>query len=109
GRQAVTSPADTSPTPGLPRPGVPHWRPLPLRIPSTDGLRQRAEAATSFVPGDFGQSNERAGRGPLTTRTMREHGPAFSKPANAGQPARGVSTEAVPATPRKGRRPGAVR
>ena len=87
------------------------WRPLSSRVASVPHERRHAaDAARSFSDhGDSDHSNEWAGQGPLTIRTMREHG-FLSSPnrPNAGLTARGVSSEAVPATPRKGRRPGAV-
>jgi hypothetical protein len=47
--------------------------------------RQRAEATPSYLPnGDSDQSNEPAAAGPLTIRTMLEHGPALSKPGGKG-------------------------
>jgi hypothetical protein len=54
-------------------------------------------------PGEHDQSDERVKPGPLTIRSMREHGYLLSsEPAKRGRIARGLSREAVPATARKG-------
>src|SRR5262249_28599591 len=54
------------------------------------------------------KSNERAAPGPLTTRPCVSMGFCFQQNGQRKPQGLRVQTEAVPATPRKGRRPGAV-
>jgi len=84
-------------------------RPFLRRVSSTKGVGN-VLAPWFLVYGGSYQGYERADTGPLKFELMREHQELLStNRPNVGQAAHGVSREAVPvATPRKGRRPGAV-